>query len=666
MAIAKPIKSVLIANRGEIAVRVARTCRAMGIRSIAIFSDADAGALHARFCDEAVPIGGVSARESYLRGDVIIEAARRAGAQAIHPGYGFLSENADFAQACASAGIVFIGPPPGAMRAVGNKIAAKRTATAVGVPTLPGYLERAPSRDVLEANARRIGTPLLIKAAAGGGGRGMRLVNDFDDLGTALEGAQREAQASFGDSTVFLERFLISPRHIEVQILADYHGVYIALGERECSVQRRYQKILEESPSPAVDPELRCALEEAAVKLARAVKYVNAGTVEFMLDREGHFYFLEMNARLQVEHPVTELVTGTDLVREQIVIAAGGKMEIDKSSIDQRGHAIEVRIYAEDPSHGFLPSTGRITQFAIPQGPGIRNDVAVEAGSEVTPAYDPMLAKLIVQDRTRAHCIERLRAALDEYLVGGVATNIALLRWIAEQPQFLAGETSTDFLDLHFQPEMLATQSDSALAILAAAGSLQTLEDQRGRHAQLDPWQRLGAWRHTTSPRIVAFSTPKAIVEAQWMYDEQAWNCRAGGNSALVQAQPDGSFVVRSGAEQKKFAAWLTPDGVALSLNGAVTKLALAHPPTAQADPAHRHGAAAATGSVEAPMSGTIVKVNVQPNDPVAAFAVLLVMEAMKMEHSIVAPYPGKVTALHVQAGQSVGAGDVLAEISEA
>ncbi len=633
----------------------------MGIRSIAVYSDADAGSLHLRACDSAVGIGGVSPRDSYLRSDLIIAAAKRSGAQAIHPGYGFLSENADFAQACFDAGITFVGPPPEAMRAVGDKIAAKKTAIAAGVAVLPGYMERAQTRDVLEAQARAIGVPLLIKAAAGGGGRGMRLVADLAALGAALDSAQREALAAFGDSTVFLERYLQSPRHIEVQIMADTHGTCIALGERECSIQRRYQKILEESPSPVVGVELRGRLEEAAVAISRAVGYTNAGTVEFMLDRDGRFYFLEMNARLQVEHPVTEMVTGVDLVRDQLVVASGGKLAIGKGGAS--GHAIEVRIYAEDPAHGFLPSSGHISTFELPQLQGVRHDVAIEAGSDVSPAYDPLLGKLIVHAPTRMEAIRRLAGALDHYLVGGVATNIAFLRWLVDQPAFKEGATSTDFLDRTFQPGALANARDAALAPQAAAGALQDLH--RNLPGGLDAWQHLGGWRHSASPRQVHFATPQAVVEVQRIYTEGAWRCGGEGQEAIVQAQGSGAFTLRSGAEEQRFAAWPLPDGVALSLHGSVIRLSLAQPPSDAAQARRRHSGESVKGSVEAPMSGTIVKVNVKPGEAVKALQVLLVMEAMKMEHAIVAPYPGTLTALRTQVGHTVSAGDVLAEIAE-
>ncbi|MDQ6824614.1 MAG: acetyl-CoA carboxylase biotin carboxylase subunit [Candidatus Eremiobacteraeota bacterium] len=668
MALKRPFKSLLIANRGEIAVRVARTCRAMGIRSIGIYSDADKHALHVKTCDETVAIGGVAARDSYLRGDKILAAARRAGAQALHPGYGFLSENAAFAQACADAGIAFIGPSPRAMRAMGDKIAAKESVAAVGVPVVPGFSERIQSHERLKEEAQRLGTPLLIKAAAGGGGRGMRLVTDLQDLDEALEGARREALAAFGDGTVFLERYVTSPRHIEVQILADQHGQSYALGERECSIQRRYQKIVEESPSPAVDSALRAQLQAAAIKAARSVDYTNAGTVEFMLERDGRFYFLEMNARLQVEHPVTEAVTGLDLVREQINIAAGERLQLDEAFTVPRGHAIEVRLYAEDPEHDFLPASGTITAFAPPEGPGIRNDVAVTQGSEVSSNYDPMLGKLIVYDRDRAECIQRLRSALDDYVVGGIATNLPLLRSIVNSPAFASGETTTDFLEHHLAPHKPSTKAQEAVALIAAAGALQyvrsTTHDMSGGAS--DIWQSLGAWRHAGASREVFFVESEGPVHAVWDYEHPAWRCSLGRSEALIQEVQPGLFLFRTPKEAVKFAAWSTPNGLAISWQDGIRRFRIQPSPAATYQGGHKPGESGSAGLVSAPMSGTIVKVLVKPNDAVNALQVIIVMEAMKMEHSIVAPYAGTVRVLKVGEGDTVAAGDVLAEISEA
>ena len=656
-----PFETVLIANRGEIALRVARTCRAMGIRTVAVYSDADAGAPHVRACDVAVRIGPPPARESYLRIEAILDAARAMGAQAIHPGYGFLSENPDFAQACADGGVTFVGPPPAAMRAMGDKIAAKKSVEKAGVPTVPGYLGDDRSPSVLLEHARRLGTPVLIKASAGGGGKGMRRVDDLADFSAALEGAQREAGAAFGDATVFLERYLVEPRHIEVQILADSHGGCIHLGERECSIQRRHQKVLEESPSTAVSSSLRAEMGAAAVRVAQAVGYVNAGTVEFMLDAEGRYYFLEMNARLQVEHPITEAVTDTDLVREQLLIAAGEPLRLTPADVAPRGHAIEVRIYAEDAERGFLPSVGRITAFAPPEGPGLRNDAGVEAGSVVSVDYDPMLAKLIAFDRTRDSCIDRLAAALDDYLVGGVTSNIAFLRWLVAHPAFRSGATTTAFIERHFRPEILKAGDADGVAMLAAAGALQEIGRMR---ASDDPWQRLGPWRHGAQPRVVTFEGREDDEIRIIALPDGRWACSLGAIEATV-AHDGGVWTILRGAQRLRFTAWPAARGIAVSLGGRVHTFAPVPPPSTD-DIAHghrHHHGRAGVGSVEAPMSGKIVKVAAKTGDAVAARDVLLIMEAMKMEHTIVAPYDGTVRALSVSAGDIVGAGDVLAEI---
>jgi 3-methylcrotonyl-CoA carboxylase alpha subunit len=650
---------VLIANRGEIAVRIARTCRAMGIRTVAVFSDADADAPHVRVCDESVRIGPPPARESYLRIDAIVDAALTTGAKAIHPGYGFLAENAEFAEACASAGIVFVGPPPAAMRAMGDKIAAKKTVEAAGVPTVPGYLGEDQSGESLAEHAKRIGAPLLIKAAAGGGGKGMRVVVDLKEFADALEGAQREAGAAFGNATVFLERYLRAPRHIEIQVLADSRGNCIQLGERECSIQRRHQKILEETPSTAVSSALRAEMGGAAIRAALAVGYVNAGTVEFMLDADGRYYFLEMNTRLQVEHPITEAVTGVDLVREQLLIAAGAPLSIGQSDVEARGHAIEVRIYAEDPANGFLPSIGRITAFAPPEGPGVRNDAGVAQGSVVSVDYDPMLAKLIVYDRTRDACIQRLSAALDEYLVGGVVTNISFLRWLIGHEAFVRGETTTAFIEQHFSIDAVAKTSDVELAMLAAAAAAQT----PAAATSTDPWRRLGAWRHAAQPRTVTFTgaTPQTVTVHR--LPSGAWRCVADALEAVADVTAAGSTISANG-KTARFVAWRSRHRIAVNLGGRVYEFEPLPPPsTDDAARTHRHGGHAGPGGVEAPMSGKIVKVGARVGDKVEARHVLAVMEAMKMEHSIVAPYDGTVVAVNVQPGDSVGGGDVLVEI---
>src|SRR6266540_1084543 len=466
---------LLIANRGEIAVRIARTCRELGVRSVAAFSDTDMGAAHVRAADEAYPLGGTTPTESYLRADALIEIARRAGAEAVHPGYGFLAENADFAQACADAGLVFVGPPPAAMRALGSKTAARKTMRAAGVPLVPGTLEPVATADAALAEAKRTGYPIVLKAVAGGGGKGMRVVWQAEGLAPAFRQASNEAQAAFGDPSLYLERLLAEPRHVEVQILADQHGNVVHLGERECSVQRRHQKLLEESPSPAVSPRLREQMGQVAVRAARAVGYTNAGTCEFLLDRDGNFYFLEVNARLQVEHPVTELVTGLDLVDQQLRIAAGEPLGFVQADVQSRGHAIECRISAEDPANQFFPATGRVRAIREPGGPGVRVDGALEPGQEISLFYDPLLAKLIVWAEDRAAAIRRMRRALGEYLVLGVRTTISFHRWLMDHPAFQAGETDTGFVERHWSPEAGAsdelTKNAVVAAVLAAHGA---------------------------------------------------------------------------------------------------------------------------------------------------------------------------------------------------
>ncbi len=504
--------TVLVANRGEIACRVIRACQELGIRAVAVYSDADREALHVRAADVAVPIGPAPATESYLKHDAVIAAAKATGAQAIHPGYGFLSENASFARACTEAGIAFIGPGPDVMDAVGDKSRARKSAAEAGVPTVPGF-DAGGDLDVLRDDARLaaeapgVGFPLLIKAVAGGGGKGMRRVDGMDGFGEALAAARREASAAFGEGAVLLERLVQRPRHVEVQILADQrHDVVLALGERECSIQRRHQKIVEESPAPGLDPAHRAKLLADAVAVARAVGYDNAGTVEFLVEGTEH-YFLEVNARLQVEHPVTELVTGIDLVRAQLAVAAGEGFPagLADRAAAPRGHAIELRIYAEDPATGFLPSPGRLTAFEVPRGPRIRLDAGVEAGSEVTPHYDPMLAKLIVWGADRDEALATARWALDRTHVGGVATAIPFLRALLRAPEIAAGTAGTDFVPPfleRWQAEQAATgPTPAAIAAAAVAAARASARPTRGASAGAgaedgtDPWATLGAWR---------------------------------------------------------------------------------------------------------------------------------------------------------------------------
>ncbi|MCB9176373.1 MAG: acetyl-CoA carboxylase biotin carboxylase subunit [Caldilineae bacterium] len=444
------LKKVLIANRGEIAVRIIRACRELGLESVAVYSDADRSAMHVRQAGEAYPIGPAPAAESYLRADRLIEVALAAGADAIHPGYGFLSERAEFARAVAAAGLTFVGPPPEAILAMGDKVRSRQAMIAAGVPVVPGTEKGLTDAEALAA-AAEIGFPLLIKASAGGGGKGMRRVDRAEDVAGALSAARREAAKAFGDDTIYLEKLVEGARHVEIQVLADTHGKVLHLGERECSMQRRHQKVLEECPSPAVTPEIRERMGAAAVAAARAVNYVSAGTVEFLLDKHGDFYFLEMNTRLQVEHPVTEMVTGVDLVKQMLRIAGGRQLRLQQSDIEWNGHAIECRINAEDPYNNYLPSTGRITGVTEPTGPGVRVDSAIFEGAEVSLYYDPMLAKLIVSAESRPEAILRMRRALDEYRIAGVKTSIPLHQHLVNTTQFIAGNYDTGYLESSFE-----------------------------------------------------------------------------------------------------------------------------------------------------------------------------------------------------------------------
>jgi acetyl-CoA carboxylase biotin carboxylase subunit len=472
-------KKVLIANRGEIAVRVIRACREMGIRSVAVYSDVDRASLHVRKADEAYHIGPATASESYLNIGKILNVARLSGAEAIHPGYGFLSENALFAQACADAGIKFIGPPPSAMEMMGSKTRARQHMEKAGVPFVPGSL-RGLEYDATSEMADKIGYPVMLKAAAGGGGKGMRLVRDPKDLKSAFDASRSEAQRSFSDSEVYIEKYIENPRHIEVQVFADEHGNVVYLGERECSVQRRHQKVLEESPSPIVTPEMRRQMGEIAVQAAKACGYTNAGTIEFIADQQRNFYFLEMNTRLQVEHPVTELVTGYDLVHLQFRVAAGEELPFRQEDIKLRGHAIECRIYAEDPDNNYFPSPGKISLLLLPSGPGIRRDSGMYEGWNVPIDYDPLLAKLIGYGSSREEAISRLQRALYEYFVGGIKTNISLFKRILAHPDFRAGNLDTGFLDrLLASPQPMPEDErheDKARVAAIAAGLFAVLE----------------------------------------------------------------------------------------------------------------------------------------------------------------------------------------------
>jgi acetyl-CoA carboxylase biotin carboxylase subunit len=464
-----PFRRVLIANRGEIAVRVIRACRDLGIETVAVYSEPDRRALHVRLADRAYPIGPAAASESYLCVDKLLDVARASGAEAVHPGYGFLSERPVFARACAEAGLTFVGPSPEAIEAMGDKVEARKRMLAAGVPVVPGTEQPIESDAEVERVARSIGFPIMLKAAAGGGGKGMRLVTGADQLGGSLRAARSEAGSAFGDDRVYVEKAILRPRHVEVQVLGDSHGDVIHLYERECSIQRRHQKVIEESPSPAIDQATRERMGEVAVQAARAVHYVGAGTIEFLLDQDRNFYFLEMNTRIQVEHAITEAVTGVDLVRAQLEIAAGRRLPVAQADVVQRGWAIECRIYAEDPRNGFLPAPGHIAALRVPTGIGVRDDSGVYEGFEVSTHYDPMISKLISWGATRDQSIERMLRALREYVVLGPTTNVAFHRWALRHPAFRAGDVDTGFIDREFRPEEALATDHGDLPLIAAA-----------------------------------------------------------------------------------------------------------------------------------------------------------------------------------------------------
>jgi len=490
------MKKILIANRGEIAVRIMRTCREMGIGTVAVYSDADARMPHALFADERVSLGDGSVTETYLDQAKLLGAAQASGVDAIHPGYGFLSENAGFAAAVDQAGLIFVGPRAKTIGLMGLKREAKQLMADAGVPVIPGYSGTDQDVTTLRQAAESIGFPVLIKASAGGGGKGMRIARGAAGFENELETARREAQSAFGNPDVILEKYLEHPRHIEFQIFGDSHGNRVHLNERECSIQRRHQKIIEESPSPAVDPKLRQRMGQVAVTAADAVDYLNAGTVEFMLDREGHFYFLEMNTRLQVEHGVTELVTGKDLVRWQLLVADGGEIPAVQSDLTSRGHAIEARVYAEDPRQNFFPQTGRILRYDEPRGPGVRIDSGVAQGSEIGVLYDPMLAKLLAFGSNRLNAIEKMSQALSEYIVHGLVTNLGFLKQVIDHPVFRSGDVNTSTLDQHFIEHATdREQCLQAMALCLTAEGVAPASTNSRAEVKLDPWEKIGPWR---------------------------------------------------------------------------------------------------------------------------------------------------------------------------
>jgi 3-methylcrotonyl-CoA carboxylase alpha subunit len=650
-------RSVLIANRGEIACRIARTAKRLGLRTIAVYSDADAHALHVRSCDEAYCIGPAPARDSYLAIERIIEVAKKAAAACVHPGYGFLSENADFVDACNLAGIAFVGPPAAAMRAMGVKDRAKTLMEKAGVPVVPGYHGERQDAKFLKEKAYEIGYPVLIKPAAGGGGRGLRRVDKHAEFEAALEGAIREAGAAFGSSRVLLEKYVAAPRHVEIQVFGDGHGNVIHLGERDCSLQRRHQKVIEEAPAPGMTPELRAQMGAAAVEAARAVGYVGAGTVEFIADgtkglRADAFWFIEMNTRLQVEHPVTEAVTALDLVEWQFRVASGEKLPLGQSQVRIDGHAVEARLYAEDPESGFLPSTGRIVAMELPAD--IRVDSGVEAGGEVTPYYDAMIAKLIAHAPTREAALDRLAAALDRTVIAGPRSNVAFLAALTRASEFRQGNVDTGFIDRNLAA--LGAVPREADFAAAALGVEQLLKHKAGGEfaggASADesadassPWAandgfQLGGTRSNAVPVVIDGESAVATVGYGSDGMRVAIEGAAPATDARVFEAGDEAYVLRHGRQ---------------------TRVRIKDFATATAE------AGAGDGVIKAPMHGRVLEVDVAVGDGVAAGQRLAVIEAMKMEHTLRAPFAGTVTAVPVAAGQQVveGAQIMVIEPSE-
>ena len=658
------IQTVLVANRGEIAVRVMRTAKAMGLKTVAVYSDADANALHARSADMAVSLGGNTAAESYLNGDAILEAARTTGADAIHPGYGFLSENTGFAAACAEAGIIFIGPPAAAVEIMGDKALAKRAMLEAQVPCIPGYQGEDQSDDTLIREAEAMGMPVMIKAAAGGGGRGMRRGADPEQLLKSIALARSEAEGAFGNGDLILERAIEGARHVEVQVFADTHGNVIHLGERDCSLQRRHQKVVEESPCPVMTPELREAMGTAAAEAARAVSYVGAGTVEFLLDASEEFYFLEMNTRLQVEHPVTECVTGFDLVQWQIRVAQGEPLPATQDDIDLFGHAIEVRLCAEDPAAAFLPSAGPVSLFSLPIEEGVRVDSGIETGDAISPFYDSMVAKVIAWGETRETARLKLRSALQATALAGVTHNRAFLLELLDQPIFIEGGATTDYIDQHY-PEGYSPAQPGTASLAACIVLQQILAAEQHFAIALSVNEELRGWvstgpvtrRHTyevgdatfnaeiTSSSAEQFSV--TLMEATHTVTLQMLN--ADRVAFLI----DGQRVVLGYHQSDAAVIMLATDQSEVTLIN--TDLI---PPESAED--------AQGGKVQAPMHGQLVSLLVEADQAVGKDQRLAVFEAMKMQHEILAPVSGVVRQVNGHVGQQMAAGDFIMLIEEA
>ncbi|CAN5754378.1 biotin carboxylase N-terminal domain-containing protein [soil metagenome] len=652
---------LLIANRGEIASRIIRTAREMDIATVALYSDADRDAPYVARADESVGLPGTAPADTYLRIDLVLAAAARTGADAVHPGYGFLSENAAFAQACNDAGILFVGPSPAAITAMGSKIAAKDMMRAAGVPVLPGVTVGSEADEdpaSLRAAAADIGFPILVKAAYGGGGRGMRIVGDEGELVEAVHSARREAASAFGDGTVFLEKFVESPRHIEVQIFGDRHGTLVHLGERECSIQRRYQKIIEEAPSPVVDEGLRDELGRAAIAAGKALAYEGAGTVEFVMAPDGSFYFLEVNTRLQVEHPVTEMVTGVDLVRAQLLVAAGEPLPPEMLLTTPVGHAVEVRLYAEDVAAGFIPVSGTLTTLEFPTLPGIRVDAGFASGSVVSTFYDPMLAKIIGYGATRDEACSRLARALREIVIHGVVTNRDLLVGILREPEFRSGAIDTGYLQRHDPAQLMAGHAD-ATPVHAVVAALAAQAARRATSSML-PGLPSGFRTLVAQPQIAAFTVDDSDIEVRYRCDRGDWKVSVDGWQPELRLLAAAASSVDIEIDGVRRHYRITRCGATHYVDSVLGSTAL-HEVERFPEP----NKVADAGSLLAPMPGSVVRIEVIEGDQVVAGAAVIVLEAMKMEHTVRAPAEGVVTTVSVAIGDQVESGQVLAVVSD-
>ncbi|WP_404384057.1 acetyl/propionyl/methylcrotonyl-CoA carboxylase subunit alpha [Caenispirillum salinarum] len=654
---------ILIANRGEIACRVIKTAKRLGVKTVAVYSEADVEAMHVHMADEAYCIGPAAASESYLRGDKILAVCEASGAEAVHPGYGFLSENAEFAEACKAKGIVFIGPPTNAIISMGSKSESKRIMEAAGVPLVPGYHGADQDLELLRSEAERIGFPVLVKASAGGGGKGMRVVREASEFDAAVAGARREAKAAFGDDNLLIEKFLDHPRHVEMQVFGDTHGNYVHLYERDCSLQRRHQKVIEEAPAPALPDDVRAKLHDAAVAAARAVDYVGAGTVEFLYQDEA-FYFIEMNTRLQVEHPVTEMVTGLDLVEWQLRVASGEPIPLSQDQISVKGHAFEARLYAEDPTRDFLPATGTLGHLRPPtEEGGVRVDTGVREGDAVSIHYDPMIAKLIVWDHDRLSALRKLKGALERYQVVGVATNNAFLTACASHEAFENLELSTNFIDRH-RDELIpeAKPADDRILAIAALEVLSTRDAESRAFAlasgdPYSPWHATTGWRMNDEGHVdLRFIDGEAehVVVVHYTRDGYELELSEGRVPARVSRDGHGDLLIDLAGVRQRATVVRLGDELVIMHEGRQHRLTVFDPAAAAGE---QEGAG---GALTAPMPGKVIDVSVKEGDKVSKGQALVVLEAMKMEHTITAPADGTVAAVHYGPGDQVADGAEL------